>query len=68
MHPSDQTFSSVDNIDTRLGFFQQTFQLSGNELRLLACKEPRLITRKFDDIKVVMIQLNMLKAKNTSIL
>nr|CAG4647351.1 EOG090X0C5Y [Megafenestra aurita] len=44
---------SVDNIDTRLGFFQQTFQLSGNELRLLACKEPRLITRKFDDIKIV---------------
>lgn len=50
---------SVTEIDSRLGFFQQTFDLSGQELRELTCKEPRLITRNLQSIKVIQFSLYM---------
>ncbi|XP_052745987.1 transcription termination factor 3, mitochondrial isoform X2 [Bicyclus anynana] len=36
-------FSTL-RIDKRLGFFQQKFSLSGNEIRQLATKQPKIIT------------------------
>ena len=33
-----------DEIDRRLGFFQENFSLSGKQTRALAAEEPRLIT------------------------
>ncbi|KAK3892633.1 hypothetical protein Pcinc_003522 [Petrolisthes cinctipes] len=42
---------STVQIDSRLGFYQRTFKLSGNEVRTLATREPRLITAKLYDIK-----------------
>lgn len=38
----------VEQIDERLGFFQQTFRLSGNEVRGLCEQLPKLITKKKD--------------------
>lgn len=35
-------------IDRRLGYFQKNFQLSGKEVRLLTCRQPRLITYNLD--------------------
>lgn len=43
-------FSCV-RIDNRLGYFQRNFDLSGAEVRLLAAKQPRLITLNLYDIK-----------------
>lgn len=37
------SFSTV-RIDRRLGFYQEKFELSGNEVRFVATKQPRLIT------------------------
>ena len=34
---------SVVEIDSKLGYFQKNFRLSGNEVRKLAIKEPNLI-------------------------
>ena len=48
---------STTRIDDRLGFFQKVFQLSGPEVRLLAAKEPRLITSKLDRVKVMTTRL-----------
>nr|CAG4641991.1 EOG090X0C5Y [Eurycercus lamellatus] len=42
---------STEKIDNRLGFFQQLFHLTGNELRSVTVKEPRLITGKLDKVK-----------------
>nr|CAG4637305.1 EOG090X0C5Y [Ceriodaphnia reticulata] len=42
---------STHRIDNRLGFFQQIFDLSGNELRAVAAKEPRIITCSLNKIK-----------------
>lgn len=36
--------SSTTRIDRRFGFYQEKFILSGNEVRLLSTKQPRLIT------------------------
>uniref|UniRef100_A0A8D9F1D1 Transcription termination factor 3, mitochondrial n=1 Tax=Cacopsylla melanoneura TaxID=428564 RepID=A0A8D9F1D1_9HEMI len=36
----------VEQIDERLGFFQQSFHLSGNEVRALCEQLPKLITKK----------------------
>ncbi|XP_058461655.1 transcription termination factor 3, mitochondrial [Malaya genurostris] len=38
-------------IDKRLGFFQQTFKLSGEEVRSLTAKQPRIITYNLEHIQ-----------------
>ncbi|XP_063231578.1 transcription termination factor 3, mitochondrial isoform X2 [Bacillus rossius redtenbacheri] len=43
---------STDTIDSRLGHFQKNFSLTGNEVRFLATKQPRLITYSMNHIKV----------------
>lgn len=43
---------STQDIDERLGFYQNTFDLSGDEVRLLAAKKPRLITYDQKHVKV----------------
>lgn len=43
---------STQDIDNKLGFFQNRFHLSGNEVRKLATKQPKLITCSEDLIKV----------------
>ncbi|XP_046961274.1 transcription termination factor 3, mitochondrial isoform X2 [Vanessa cardui] len=35
---------STERIDKRLGYFQNKFSLNGNEVRLLATKQPKIIT------------------------
>ncbi|XP_045521376.1 transcription termination factor 3, mitochondrial [Pieris brassicae] len=35
---------NTEKIDRRLGYFQNTFALTGNEVRFLATKQPRIIT------------------------
>lgn len=42
---------STHEIDEKLGYFQQTFELTGDEVRLLAVSCPRLITYKLLWIK-----------------
>lgn len=42
---------STKRIDRRLGNFQKEFNLSGHDLRLLATKEPRLITYNMEHIR-----------------
>ncbi|KAK4325427.1 hypothetical protein Pmani_004022 [Petrolisthes manimaculis] len=42
---------STVHIDSRLGFYQRTFRLTGGEVRTLATREPRLITAKLYDVK-----------------
>lgn len=41
----------TQRIDARLGFFQQQFELTGPELRVLAVHQPKIITYKLDAIK-----------------
>lgn len=43
---------STKRIDTRLGHFQKTFNLTGKEVRLLTTKQPRLITYSMHHIKL----------------
>ncbi|KAG0717104.1 Transcription termination factor 3, mitochondrial [Chionoecetes opilio] len=43
-------FSTVD-IDSRLGFFQQSFELTDKEVRYLTTKQPRLITYSLHSLK-----------------
>jgi len=50
-NPMWLSFSTVD-IDKRLGFFQRTFILSGDEVRMLATKRPRLITYSLGKVTV----------------
>ncbi|XP_055537875.1 transcription termination factor 3, mitochondrial [Wyeomyia smithii] len=42
---------STKRIDRRLGFFQKTFELSGNDVRLLTAKQPRLITYNLEHVR-----------------
>ena len=55
---------STKEIDKQLGFFQQLFKLSGNQVRSLAVKEPRLITSKLDAIKVIILVFFYFSAKD----
>ncbi|XP_058829278.1 transcription termination factor 3, mitochondrial [Topomyia yanbarensis] len=43
---------STRRIDKRLGFFQKTFQLAGDEVRLLTTKQPRIITYNLEHIRL----------------
>ncbi|XP_068239939.1 transcription termination factor 3, mitochondrial [Palaemon carinicauda] len=43
---------STVEIDSKLGFFQHTFKLSNREVRLLATKQPKLITHNLELVKV----------------
>ncbi|GLV45745.1 mitochondrial transcription termination factor 3 [Carabus blaptoides fortunei] len=43
---------STKRIDTRLGHFQKTFGLAGNEVRLLTTKQPKLITYNMEHVKL----------------
>ncbi|RZF35750.1 hypothetical protein LSTR_LSTR012048 [Laodelphax striatellus] len=43
---------STQAIDRRLGFFQKFFNLTGDEVRFLTGKRPKLITHNLDAIKV----------------
>ncbi|KXJ74671.1 hypothetical protein RP20_CCG013164 [Aedes albopictus] len=42
---------STRRIDRRLGFFQKTFQLVGDEVRSLTAKQPRVITYNLEHIR-----------------
>ncbi|XP_001653246.2 transcription termination factor 3, mitochondrial [Aedes aegypti] len=42
---------STRRIDRRLGFFQRTFELVGNEVRSLTAKQPRIITYNLEHIQ-----------------
>lgn len=42
---------STTKIDSHLGFFQQSFELTDAEVRYLATKRPQLITKNMDNIK-----------------
>ncbi|XP_057376565.1 transcription termination factor 3, mitochondrial-like [Daphnia carinata] len=44
---------SPERIDNRLGFVQQTFNLTGDEVRAVATKESRLITCSLQGIKLM---------------
>ncbi|KAI1724238.1 acyl-CoA oxidase domain-containing protein [Ditylenchus destructor] len=44
--------------DSRLGFLQRQFQLSGNEVRQLTAKEPRVISFGLGPIQRIMMMLN----------
>lgn len=44
---------STKKIDGRLGFFQYEFQLTGQELRYLTVKCPKLMTRKLKEIREI---------------
>jgi mTERF domain-containing protein len=50
-NPMWLSFSTQD-IDKKLGFFQKTFSLTGNEVRSLTVKRPRLITYSIEHIKL----------------
>lgn len=43
---------STTRIDVRLGHFQSTFALTGDEIRLLATKQPKLITYNMEHLKL----------------
>ncbi|XP_055705669.1 transcription termination factor 3, mitochondrial [Phlebotomus papatasi] len=42
---------STQRIDKRLGFFQKSFSLSGQEVRELTCTAPRLITYSMEHVR-----------------
>lgn len=42
---------STRRVDRRLGYFQKEFRLSGHDLRLLATKEPNLITYNMEHLR-----------------
>uniref|UniRef100_A0A182T305 Transcription termination factor 3, mitochondrial n=1 Tax=Anopheles maculatus TaxID=74869 RepID=A0A182T305_9DIPT len=42
---------NTKRIDRRLGYFQKTFHLAGNEVRTLATKQPRLITYNLEHVR-----------------
>ncbi|KAJ8924905.1 hypothetical protein NQ315_001062 [Exocentrus adspersus] len=48
---------STQKIDEQLGFFQKQFHLSGNEVRLVAVKCPKLITTSTDHVKLKLFTL-----------
>ncbi|KRT78288.1 hypothetical protein AMK59_7401 [Oryctes borbonicus] len=43
---------SANRIDERLGYFQRTYKLTGNEVRTITCKQPRLITYSLEHVKL----------------
>jgi hypothetical protein len=45
---------STQEIDQRLGRFQKTFKLTGNEVRRLTLRRPKLITHNMAHIKVFL--------------
>ncbi|XP_064099143.1 transcription termination factor 3, mitochondrial-like isoform X2 [Macrobrachium nipponense] len=49
-NPKWLLYSTVE-IDSKLGYFQRTFKLSNTEVRLLATKQPKLITHDLELIK-----------------
>lgn len=44
--------TSTQDIDSKLGFFQREFQLSGKEVRALAVQQPKLITYSLQHVKL----------------
>lgn len=42
---------STKRIDKRLGYFQKTFKMMGDEVRLLTAKQPRIITYNLEHIR-----------------
>ena len=48
------SIGSTKKIDQRLGHFQKNFKLTGNEVRNLAVKRPRLITYHMANIQVLI--------------
>ncbi|XP_022212776.2 transcription termination factor 3, mitochondrial [Drosophila obscura] len=42
---------STKRVDRRLGYFQKEFRLSGHDLRLMATKEPNLITYNMEHLR-----------------
>lgn len=48
---------STQRIDKRLGYFQSKFALTGNEVRLVAVKKPRLITYSLKSIELNIFAL-----------
>lgn len=55
----------VKNVDSRLGWLQKQFQLSGNALRELLTKEPRIIIFGTGPIKVSLRNVFMLLIHST---
>lgn len=45
---------STKRIDNRLGFFQKNFELTGDDVRFLATKQPTLITYRMEHIEKAM--------------
>lgn len=45
-------------VDSRLGFFQKQFSLSGKEVRYVATKAPKLISFPFSKLRVSLIFIN----------
>ncbi|VVC24613.1 Transcription termination factor, mitochondrial/chloroplastic [Cinara cedri] len=56
-HPQWLSHSTVD-IDTSLGFFQNKFYLSGDNVRNLVTKLPKLITWPKKSVNLIMFSLN----------
>jgi mTERF domain-containing protein len=48
---------STRRIDRRLGYFQRTFELGGQQVRSLACKCPRLVTSNLGRTKDVTFKI-----------
>lgn len=47
-------YFSTQYIDEKLGFFQKKFNLTGDEVRYLAAKRPKLITHEESKIRINM--------------
>nr|CAG4641154.1 EOG090X0C5Y [Eulimnadia texana] len=56
-HNPNWLLFSTERIDNRLGFFQQTFALKGQELRNIATVAPKLITWSLWDVKLMNFSL-----------
>lgn len=48
---------ATQRIDRRLGFFQNEFQLNGNEVRAVTIRKPQLITYRLDEVKQVTFSI-----------
>lgn len=51
-------FFSTEKIDKRLGYFQNKFNLHGNEVRALATKQPKIITYSIQHINTNTFVIN----------
>lgn len=56
-HPKWLSYSTVE-IDTSLGFFQTKFYLSGDNVRNISMKVPKLITWPKQSVNLIMFSLN----------